>query len=237
MDGDDERSIPTANVASAVHIDTDAGAYDSIDEFLAIVEKNQVKRQGTGDSKKFDIIKFKRKMSKNRKRFAKVNFWRNTNRREPVTTSPLVILSTRYKHGSDITTNVGKESTKNKKIAVSCQISAFPNSRRDLEQSKWYTFPNMTSDEVLVFYQYDRSVTQPSDLWHFAISIEDNRAQHAEAISKKSPRESFGILALVVFDEIVDKDKDRFHPVRLRPVLSFEESGCFCDEQAEKRSR
>ena len=88
-----------------------------------------------------------------------------------------------------------------------------------------------------MFYQYDRSVTQPSDLWHFAISIEDNRAQHAEAISKKSPRESFDILALVVFDEIVDKDKDRFHPVRLRPVLSFEESGCFCDEQAEKRSR
>jgi hypothetical protein len=88
----------------------------------------------------------------------------------------------------------------------------------------------MTSDEILVFCQYDRLATQPSDLWHCAISVEDGRAQNNDANSNidfkrvKAPRESFDIRILVVLEEIVHNDKDRFHPERVRPVLSFEDS-------------
>ena len=229
-------AISTANVASMVHIDTDVGAYETIDEFLAIVEKNQVRRQEEhGDE--FDRSQYKKEIIDNRKRFAVVNFWRNTNPLEPITSSPLSILSTRYDHG-----NILSVGTNPQEGSAHDKLFAFPNVRPDLEESIWYTFPNMTSNEVLVFYQYDRLVTQPSDLWHCAISMDENqhdRAADTEAnfeTSRKSPRESFDIRALVVFDEVVEESKDRFQPDRVRPVLSFEESGCFCDEQAEKRS-
>ena len=38
-----EGQTPTANIASLVHIDTDVGAYESIQEFLNIVDKNKVR--------------------------------------------------------------------------------------------------------------------------------------------------------------------------------------------------
>ncbi len=230
-----DETISTANVASMVHIDTDVGAYESIDEFLAIVEKNQVRRHQEHE-KPFDRRLYQNEINENRRRFAVVNFWRNTNPLEPVTSSPLAILSTRYQHENDV--SVGANPIDGR---ARDKLSAFPNARPDLEHSKWYTFPNMASDEVLIFYQYDRLVTQPSDLWHCAISVKENdRARDTEAVSsrkgQKVPRESFDIRALVVFDDVVDEEKDRFQPDRVRPVLSFEESGCFCDEQAEKRS-
>ena len=137
----------------------------------------------------------------------------------------------------------------------------------------------MTNDEILVFYQYDRLATQPSDLWHCALSlpVEDddgsfnsaqdnndangnsnsyidyfntttnnnterssshlrvNDASTTITTSSSSSRESFDIRALIVFDEVIDYANDRFHPERVRPVLSIEESGCFCDEQAFKK--
>ena len=233
-------TISTANVASMVHIDTDVGAYESVDEFLAIVEKNQVRRQEEhGDE--FDRSQYQNEIIDNRKRFAVVNFWRNTNPLEPITSSPLSILSTRYDHGTNLSVGANPQG-----VSAHDKLFAFPNVRPDLEESKWYTFPNMTSNEVLVFYQYDRLVTQPSDLWHCAISIDEdqqNRAAGTEANfetsrkRQKTPRESFDIRVLVVFDEVVEESKDRFQPDRVRPVLSFEESGCFCDEQAEKRSQ
>uniref|UniRef100_A0A6U9W4J5 Uncharacterized protein n=1 Tax=Pseudo-nitzschia australis TaxID=44445 RepID=A0A6U9W4J5_9STRA len=248
-------SISTANVASAVHIDTDVGAYESLNEFLAIVETNQVACQrGLGETL-FDRKRYQTAISKDRKRFAVVNFWRNTNRGIPVRNRPLAILSTRYKDDNNgninINTNISY-SEKNPTGHIS-EISAFPNFRPDMERSKWYTFPNMTNDELLVFYQYDRSVTQPSDLWHCAISIDDSRdhekgvcpnidsfsknARGSSPVRVHSPRESFDIRALIVFDEIIPPDKDRFHSERLRPVLSLEESGCFCDEQALARTQ
>ncbi len=226
-----EHSIPTANVASAVHVDTDVGAYDSLDDFLAIVERNQVKRQEDHNVTTFDRKQWESEIIQNRKRFAVVNFWRNTNRLEPVTTSPLAILSTRYqKIGETSVPTIGKTGESFSTLSV------FPNSLPDMNQSKWYTFPNMTSNEILVFYQYDRLATQPSDLWHCAISVGSDSFKNDESTGVAAPRESFDIRALVVFDEIIDENNDRFHPNRIKPVLSFEESGCFCDEQAEKRS-
>ena len=139
-----------------------------------------------------------------RQRFAVVNFWRNIGD-APVTSAPLAILSTRYDK----------------------QQLAFPNARPDMERSKWYVFPNATRDEVIVFYQYDRNLTQPSDLWHCAIST-----QSSEKNEQYSERRSFDIRAFVVLDESVPEELDRFSSNRTRPVLTLDESGCFCDEQA-----
>mmetsp|Transcript_15119 Transcript_15119/g.22660 ORF Transcript_15119/g.22660 Transcript_15119/m.22660 type:complete len:403 (+) Transcript_15119:207-1415(+) len=192
-------AAPTASVASMVHIDTDVGAYDSIDDFLTLIEKNKI--QGTA----FDKEAFSIAISQ-RRRFAVINFWRNT-KDQPVVSAPLGILSTRYS-----TTN-----------------SAFPEFPPDLEESKWFAFSNVTSKEVIAFYQYDRLVTQPSDLWHCALSI-DNRFD--KNIFK---RESFDIRALVVLNDEVPSELDRFDSTRMRPSLTFEQSGCFCEEQTLKR--
>ena len=236
---DKELPIPTANVASAVHIDTDVGAYDSLESFLKIVRANEVKRQG--DAEPFNGNKYQNAISNEKKRFAVINFWRSTNRETAVTTSPLAILSTRYEDEGRRRINTNSSSSRTTKTKNFSDFSAFPVSRPDLDQSKWYSFPNMTNNEVLVFYQYDRLGTQPSDLWHCAISVEIECAEGSGVNSnpglkrRKAPRESFDIRALIVFDEVVNSDEDRFHPERIRPLLSFEESGCFCDEQAISR--
>lgn len=191
---------PTASVASMVHIDTDVGAYESIDDFLTLIEKNRI--QGTA----FDKEAVSSAISQ-RKRFAVINFWRNT-KDVPVVSAPLGILSTRY----------------------STTHSAFPECAPDLEESRWFAFSNVTSKEVIAFYQYDRLVTQPSDLWHCSLSINDRFDKNA------SKRESFDIRALIVLNEEVPSELDRFDSTRMRPFLSLEQSGCFCEEQALKRS-
>ena len=95
----------------------------------------------------------------------------------------------------------------------------------------------MPPEEVIVFYQYDRNMLQSSDLWHCAISPaareQTGQTNHAAQLE---PRRSFDIRALVVLDETVSRDPDRFSSDRTRPILTFEESGCFCDEQAVKRT-
>ncbi len=107
---------------------------------------------------------------------------------------------------------------------------AFPDAAPNAERSKWYMFPDATREEVIVFYQYDRERNQPSDLWHCAIELEENESDCVQ-------RKSFDIRAFIVFEEEVPSNNDRFSPDRIRPILSFEESGCFCDEQAEKRTQ
>eukprot|EP01083_Nonionella_stella_P009362 26990_1 len=51
-------ATPTASVASMVHIDTDVGAYESIDDLLTLIEKNRI--QGTA----FDKEEFSTAISK-----------------------------------------------------------------------------------------------------------------------------------------------------------------------------
>lgn len=204
---------PTANIASMVHIDTDVGAYESIHDFLDIVEKNKV-QTSTSETKlhQNSIQDVADDIVHGKKRFVIVNFWKNIGD-TPVSKAPLAILSTRY----------------NK------QHSAFPNSHPNMEESKWYVFPNATRDEVIVFYQYDRNLKQPSDLWHCAISPENNETK-LQDFQESPPRKSFDIRALIVLDEFVPEEFDRFSSDRTRPVLTFEESGCFCDEQAANRN-
>jgi len=200
---------PTANIASLVHIDTDVGAYEKIQDVLAIIDKNRVQNDSSvPSSNTFDEVA--NAIVSEKKRFAILNFWRNI-RETPVSRAPLSIYSSRYDDGDDV---------------------AFPDAAPNTERSKWYMFPNATRDEVIVFYQYDRERNQPSDLWHCAIELEENESD--DCVHR---RKSFDIRAFIVFDEEVSSRSDRFSPERSRPILSFEESGCFCDEQAAKRTQ
>ena len=244
--------VPTANIAPMVHIDTDIGAYENIDALLNLVENNKMQVMATpthggevgivsdngtctnGDcgsvESTFDADIFADAVTRGKKRFAIINFWRNIGD-APVTRAPLAILSTKYSNHD----NDNGDKTK----------GAFPDAAPDLTQSKWHVFPNVTRDEVIVFYQYDRLISQPSDLYHCAIS--SNRDQDnvtgnvigrdgSDHGDDQSGRVSFDIRALVLLDEEVPLELDRFNPMRTRPILSLEESGCFCDEQAEKRN-
>ena len=218
------RRTPTANIASMVHIDTDVGAFD-VKEFLNIVKKNMV-RHSTTTSEAVDAINFEEvahAIVEGKRRFAVLNFWRNI-RDEPATSAPLAILSTRYdRRSKPITQRAGRP-------------VAFPDARPDMDESRWYVFPNATKDEIVVFYQYDRNALQPSDLFHCAISpAHRERSAGGADPSARRPRRSFDVRALIVFDEGVPEEVDRYSPDRTRPALTFEESGCFCDEQAEMR--
>ena len=106
-------------------------------------------------------------------------------------------------------------------------MTYFPKAKPDPVSSRWYTYPEMTPHELLVFKQYDRDGSYPSDIWHCALkSIAD---------PSSPPRESFDIRAFVLFATTVDPKKDRFSADRVRPILDYEASGEFCDAQAEKR--
>jgi len=212
-------SIPTASIASMVHIDTDVGAYENIDDFISIIDKNKI--EGTSFPKERVIKSIKKGC-----RFAIINFWRNIDAEQPVQTAPLGILHTQY-----------EDKYSQHETGYSC----FPNGIPDMTQSKWYTYPNMTIDECLLFLQYDRLLSQPSDLWHGALKTVspaiNDEVDHDKTTVNTSmqPRKSFDIRAFIVFDEKVPPELDRFHRSRLRPKLSLEQSGCFCEEQAEKR--
>lgn len=197
---------PTANVASLVHIDTDVGAY-SLDEFISLIKKNEIQCKNLPS---FNKDQFTEAIKVGKKRFAILNFWRNISS-EPVKSYPLGILSTKY--------------TSSEKDEM--PVQTFPEASPDMRYSDWYYFSNATKDEVIIFYQYDRLSTQVSDLWHCALPIKH------ETCPK---RKSFDVRMLIVLDEQVPLNHDRYNEERTKPMLNLEESGCFCDEQAGKRS-
>lgn len=206
-----EGGMSTANIASLVHIDTDVGAYESIDELLNVIDKNKVEYTSTALIDAFDMASDNEK-----KRFVIINFWRNIDD-EPVLSSPLAILSTRYNEDEH-----------------QHLWSGLPNARPNMEKSRYYVFPQATDDEVIAFYQYDRNAMQVSDMWHCAIKPQQHGVGH-EASTR--PRRSFDIRALVVFDENVPEELDRFGLNRIRPKLTMEESECFCEKQGEDRRK
>jgi len=95
---------------------------------------------------------------------------------------------------------------------------AFPNALINVEQSRWYVYPEMQNDELLVFSQFDRNVQQPSDLWH--TSLVDVGVENVD-----NDRESFDIRCLVVFDEIVPPVYDRLGPFHRREPLVSKRTG------------
>lgn len=201
---------PTANIAPMLHIDTDVGAHDNVHELLNIVEKNKLETAGSDSERisKYTWTEVADAIVHGNKRFVIVNFWRNIGD-SPIARAPLAILSTRYDK--------------------SANSNSFPNASPDMNESKFYVFPKACNDEVIAFYQYDRDSRTPSDLWHCATSAHDDGAD--------APRTSFDIRALIVLNENIPIEFDRYISSRTKPFLSFEESECFCDEQAAKREK
>jgi hypothetical protein len=110
--------------------------------------------------------------------------------------------------------------------------AAFPDARPNYETSRCYTFPNMTCDELLLFYQYDRDCRNPSDIWHVALtSVHEAAAAHAHARRRKS----IEVRCFLVFQYTVPKHLDRFRDDRRRSKLSYQQSGKFCSDQAARR--
>jgi hypothetical protein len=207
----DRTRTPTSNIAAMAHIDTDVGAYESINDLLRIIEKNEVHIPNNEKINEHRRKPFVDAIIRDKKRFAILNFWRNIED-TPIGRAPLAILSTRYDNS---------------------EPTSFPDDSPDMNESNWFIFPNATNEEVIVFYQYDRDVSQPSDLWHCAIPTHEKQNDGYE----KGPlRRSFDVRALIVFNETVQPELDRFTPIRSRPKLSFEESECFCEEQAARRN-
>jgi hypothetical protein len=136
-------------------------------------------------------------------RFAIVNAWRNIGS-FPIERYPLALFATRYT-GS----------------------KAFPDGVLDFLRSRWYTFPNMEQDELLLFRQYDRDVSHPSDLWHCALNVVGD--------ANAPPRQSFDVRCFIVFDEDVPADRDRFGADRMRSLYSQKDSETFNSEQAKRR--
>jgi hypothetical protein len=102
---------------------------------------------------------------------------------------------------------------------------AFPEAAPNMDRSRWYIFDKMTQDEVLLFCQYDRDREKPSDLWHCAL----------KSVGDRPPRRSLDVRCLIVFDELVPTDRDRFGPNRLGSLLTQTESASFCSEQSSRR--
>jgi hypothetical protein len=209
-ESEQEGALPTASIASMVHIDTDFGAFDGTDEIVRLVANNRF--DDTEQARSFSSEALQDVLASGR-RFCIVNLWRNINLHQPVLRAPLAVLSTQYMYACD----------------DSLKRYCFPDAKPNPSTSRWYTFPSMTTDECLLFLQYDRDIQRPSDLWHCALaSIKEPGAQ---------PRRSFDVRALVVFQDVVPPHRDRFAQDRTRPHLTRQESECFCEDQAQTEGK
>jgi hypothetical protein len=88
----------------------------------------------------------------------------------------------------------------------------------------------MQPDECLIFKQYDRQLDKVSDIWHCALNVQETEPK----LNKNTlPRKSFDIKAMVVLKQQVPPELDRFKAA-VTPGLTWEESGEFCNSQAER---
>lgn len=123
-----------------------------------------------------------------------VNCWRNVGT-EPTQRAPLGIYEPRYN---------GERTT------------CFPGDVLDLSHGRWYVFPEMRTEECLLFKQYDRDIRFVSDLWQCAL--------HSLSTDDAPLRRSLDVRAFVVLKERVLSEFDRYTEDRIRPLLTFEES-------------
>ncbi|CAJ1938920.1 unnamed protein product [Cylindrotheca closterium] len=221
-------STPKASYAALPHIDMDVNAYDNFEDFLDLMENNEVEILDASDggtlSANQERIRQRRQdildsIQNKHRGFAIVNAWCNVGK-HPVRKDPLGLFSVQY--DDDKTTS---------------SIAAFPMAAPNMNKSHWYAFSDMIPNEVLYFCQYDRDTSWPSDLWHCSLDgIVTTKHQGQQ--TNLPPRESFDIRCLLVFDEEVPLEQDRFQRAnRLSSLLSLEESGCFCEGQFEERRR
>jgi hypothetical protein len=195
---------PTAGFASTPHIDMDINAYETLEDFLGLLENNEISSSSSdGDRRRQEII---HDIRDNHCGFAVVNAWRNVGS-SPVTNDPLGIFAVQYDDS----------------------LVAFPEAAPNMDRSKWYVFSDMMPNEILLFCQYDRDVTWPSDLWHCSLTRHNERDYPS--------RESFDLRCFIVFNNAVPLDQDRYKVDRMSSLLTLEESGCFCEDQFVKRSK
>jgi hypothetical protein len=179
-----------SGIAAMAHLDTDFLVFDGqTDEVVRLVERNRVESlmeaQPPPGAPLVGRGRELADMVQGHKRFAVVNAWRNIDPSDPVCRAPLAVLATRYAAG---------------------ETAVVPEASPCASRSRWYTFPRMAADEVLLFMQYDRSVEGPSDVWHCALP-EMAEGSNPDALP---PRRSFEVRCFVVFDEDVPPSKDRF---------------------------
>lgn len=202
-DDNNDGTISRSNVASLVHIDNDVGAFE-LDELLKVVFNNRMD-DDDDDKNGNDDMATVMQLVESGHRFAIVNAWKNI-RVEPVQRAPLALFRPTYAEPN----------------------GCVPTARPDDKRSRWYTFPRMTRDEVLLFKQYDRRADKRSDIWHCALT----HVGSDDAVL----RESLDVRAFCVFDTVVPTGLDRYGENRIRPNLSLQESECFCTEQAHQRN-
>lgn len=212
----DDMGPKTSPVASLVHIDTDFGAHD-VEGIVRMVERNQIRSTSCSSDREEKYFPRNELMDAIRdgRRFTIINAWRGANADGlPVERAHLGLLSPRYRCDDG--------------ASLPRRHRCYPALRPDRSQSRWYAYPQLTKDEVLLFKQYDRRVDRVSDIWHCSLPAFPGE-------ERCSPRTSFDCRALIVFEDVVPAELDRYCNDRSRPVLSLEESGCFCDSQAEER--
>ena len=211
-------------IASRAHIDTDVGAF-GLEGVCNLVDKNRVDAlpPQNGDNDNDDDctaattkkdVRIKDDLMKacdDRRRMLLLNIWRPL---VPVSSAPLGVLAAKYD-------------------ASSPQDAVFPNLAPCRKMSQWYIVSNMQPDECLIFKQYDRRLDKMSDMWHCALNVQMKSDTIMEYSSPKLPRKSFDIKAMVVLKEKVPAELDRLAKA-LRPRLTQEESGEFCNEQAQR---
>lgn len=206
-DGDSNNEVPRASYVSTAHIDTDVNAFESTEQLVRMIAKNVFPGTACPSA---EIIKY---VDEDRRRFAIVNAWRNI-RSAPIQRAPLAFLSTRY----------------------AVPNTAFPNAKPSMMgTSKWYTYPDMTPNELLLFCQYDRDAAHPSDLFHCALILVGTGGGGG-GVDAPPPRESFDVRCLVIFKDVVPVDRDRLAR-RVPSILNHKQSQTFCAEQAEKRQQ
>jgi len=183
-------------IATLAHLDTDMlGFRGETDAIVRMVERNRIESLLEGQpavgAKLTGRGRALADAISDGQRFAIVNAWRNVDPHSPVRTAPLAVMATRYKPRAD-----GRPP------------AVVPEAAPCAERSRWYTFPQMTSDECLLFLQYDRSVLAPSDVWHCALpDVSEGEVSEEE---DAPPRRSMELRAFVVFDERVPHSQDRF---------------------------
>lgn len=204
----DSKTTPTAGFASTPHIDMDVNAYESIDDFLDLLENNEIPSDIPNVEQRRQVIIHD--ILESRCGFAVVNAWCNVGSR-PVANDPLGFFKVHYDD----------------------PLLAFPEAAPNTDRSKWYVFSDMSPGEILFFCQYDRDVTWASDIWHCGLTRNNESTTYPVIHS----RESFDLRCFIVFDDAVTPEQDRYKRDRVGSLLSLEESGCFCEDQFEKRNR
>ena len=117
------------------------------------------------------------------KRFASINVWRPL--REPVETAPLAICEYCAIDNHDLV--VSERHYPDKRVGKIYNLKYNP-------QQKWYFFPQMTCDEIILLKCYD-SLTDGTARWTAHGSFQDPNSQ-PDAV----PRESIEIRSMVFFD-------------------------------------